>query len=392
MPLSRSGTAISTPRRIPVRSCCRTGAPRGWLLGPGFLVPTSPRSSETVVELRCRNERRCLPSSVGWHHLAGRGPGHARNAREQPDVRWFGKSVCGDYGWGIQVVQRQHPTWETYGTGLPNFVVRAMAGMGAYMYAGTDGGSFFGNYTLPGWTQVNAGLTNVRAFSFARTTDGTLYVGTWRSGVFKLPNGSSAWERLHLGLPIPTYANDLAVDDNGTLFLGTDGNGVYRLLGGSTTWQAVNTGLGIMLVYSLAHRAGDGLYAGTAVGVYRLPIGMTTWVAASSGLGNVLSRHLLSTGRTLCAGMSTSLGVYGLPSGGTTWEAVGTGWSGGTVKGIVRDGNGTLFAGTSSGVSTLPSGGTTWPALNTGLSEPSVQDLVIDASGILYAGTYGGCI
>ena len=75
----------------------------------------------------------------------------------------------------------------------------------------------------------------------------------------------------------------LATAKDGTVYVGTFREGVFRTTDQGKTWQSVNAGLKRKEVKTLL-AVGDQMYAGTADGAYRLNRADGRWTVVTSGL------------------------------------------------------------------------------------------------------------
>ena len=110
-------------------------------------------------------------------------------------------------------------------TGLTNLNVRALAGSGRYLFAGTDGGGVFHFDNPTDWDAANTGLDNLTVLTLA--LDGAnLYAGTWGGGVFISTDNGTPWQSTNDGLA-DRDVRCLAVTFE-HLFVGTLSTGVWR--------------------------------------------------------------------------------------------------------------------------------------------------------------------
>jgi hypothetical protein len=123
--------------------------------------------------------------------------------------------------------------------------------------------------------------------------DGTVFAGTWGSGVFRLDDANGQWEPRNHGLDTPrikALAISPAFSTDQTLFA-TTCDGIYASINAGITWTLSSAGLPVSAgVYALAvspaYASDHTLYAGVSdSGVYRSQDGAETWVPITAGIG-----------------------------------------------------------------------------------------------------------
>ena len=124
------------------------------------------------------------------------------------------------------------------------FPARASHGM----YKSESGGA-------PGtWVAINNGLPiaptqllNINAIAVHPTLSNTVYIGTWKNGVYKTTDGGQNWMPMNSGLT-SADARSLAVDANSpqVVYVGLgEGKGVFKSVNGGVLWGAINSGLSL---------------------------------------------------------------------------------------------------------------------------------------------------
>lgn len=165
------------------------------------------------------------------------------------------------------------------------------------VYKSLDGGAH--------WTAANQGIDGVGGFpptlgvvtlAIDPQNPATLYAGrTSGLGVFKSTDGGGQWSAASNGLPegnpggLGEVVRALAIDPQtpGTLYAGTFQSGVYKSTDGGNQWDATNDGLGDLVILTLAidPLAPGTLYAGTRDGgVFKSADGGTSWLAMNEGM------------------------------------------------------------------------------------------------------------
>lgn len=186
---------------------------------------------------------------------------------------------------------------------------------------------------------------------------GTVYaVGT--AGVLVTADGGSSW-RSAGPAPAP-YLLSLAFDprDPETLYVSTWKNGVFRTADGGRTWSALGASFGAPI--AVDPQSPSTIYAGTASGVAKTLDGGKTWRPADSGL---VASDVLATATDprdeaiVYAG--TDEGLFRSGDRGRTWQALRQGAS---VEAVAVDpGNSArLLASGSDGIMLSTDGGRTW--------------------------------
>jgi len=129
----------------------------------------------------------------------------------------------------------------------------------------------------------------------------TLYVSTWKKGVFRTTDRGRTWT------PLGTrFSGPMAVDPqaSSTLYFGT-ADGIAKTVDGGMTWRAADSGIVASDVLSTATdpRNGNVVYAGTDSGFFRSDDGGRTWKTLKLGVtGQAIavdpahSTHLLASG------------------------------------------------------------------------------------------------
>jgi photosystem II stability/assembly factor-like uncharacterized protein len=228
----------------------------------------------------------------------------------------------------------------------------------------------------------------------------TLYLSTWRSGVFRTSDAGRTWSALGATLGAP-----IAIDPRApsTLYAGR-GNTLVKTADGGTTWQPAGTGIVSSDVLSTATdpRNDRVVYAATDAGLIRSGNRGRAWATLRPGVGQAIavdpsnSAHLLASGPR---------GIVMSTDGGRTWSsAAGSvtgdakrshkdGW--GQVSAIVFDPHHprTVFAAEfGAGLITSTDGGRVW---RQAANRPAwISTIVADplGSGTLYTNFDGGLL
>lgn len=266
------------------------------------------------------------------------------------------------------------------------------------VYAGTAQGVFRSDDAGVSWRSASAGLppaTRVQTIAIDPTAAGTLYAGTYGSGIFQTTNGALAWTAAASGMRdayVPALA--LAPSSSLALYAGTLGGGVYQSVDGARSWTASNAGLPLGLVYSVvSDSASPGtLFAATFEGVQKSADGGGSWQASSNGLPVYPVAALAAapgSPERLFAG-TLGGGLFQSADGGVRWTTSGQGLNDAYVSSIAVDPSSatTLYAGTnhpydgsnSERVYKSTDGGSSWSQTSLDASSFSIDFLAINTA------------
>jgi hypothetical protein len=247
---------------------------------------------------------------------------------------------AGGYG-GVTMTTDGGTTW-TF-SGIPDWVVTAVAVRGSIAVAAAGGGGIFISTDDGGtWTAQNNGLSGKTPNSVLITDDGStgikLHTGTTYTGIYASSDTGKNWSQTSdVFYRVTGFASLGSV-----LLAGTMGESIYRSTDNGTTWTRPGTSSEMIL--SLVTN-GNRIYAGTNGGgvLVSMDTGSTF---TTSGLADAVVRSLATTGTKVFAGGST--GIWLTMNNGASWSMMNTGLTDTSVYSLWINGP-DLYASVSSG-------------------------------------------
>jgi ligand-binding sensor domain-containing protein/signal transduction histidine kinase len=275
------------------------------------------------------------------------------------------------------------------------------------------------------WT-MQQGLPPGTIFDIWQSRDGFLWLGT-QTGLVRFDGVRfTAAETLYPDLPENLWVRSGFEDANGTVWIGTNDTGIYRIQRGSVTHYSTKEGLPSDQIYCLIPGAQGSSLACTANGVAKISGGKieTRHVGSQKGTEGVRAACLAPDGKlwigneatTLYSG-SQAIPLRSIPSDASIraiacrHDSIWVGTTAGLVElkgsvqklyttkdGLAEDGvlslnegtDGSLWVGTRGGFSRLRNGEFESFLPEDGLSQSSVSSLYEDREGSLWAGTKHG--
>ncbi len=157
-------------------------------------------------------------------------------------------------------------------------------GHGYGVYKSSDGGE-----TLREANDANTAEQDVHALVVDPRSEDIVYIGTFRGGVFRTPDGGRSWQALNRGLP-GLDVRALAIDPSNpfVLYAGLENGSVYKTVDAGANWLPSSYGMASeAMVHTLAINpvTPQVVYAADArTGVYRSEDGGKSWVLINRGL------------------------------------------------------------------------------------------------------------
>ena len=272
--------------------------------------------------------------------------------------------------------------------GLPRGLVAGVAvGRDGAVWGATSAGLFVlrGGRVAP----LPAGLEPLRAGVLSRVVEdalGTLWVGTSGAGLARFAGGRVSFlaERDGVGDAIRA----LHLDRDGRLWIGTNGAGVSRLRDGSFTAYTTREGLSRDFAYTVFEDGRGTLWAGSAGGLDRFD-GRVFAKASPPWAGPVAVRSI-AEGPDGALWIGTyGAGAWRLKDG--RWQGFGArdGLAHDTVRAVLADRKGRVWAATNGGLSVFEDGA--WRSFRAadGLPSHSLIGLAEDRDGGLWIGSDG---
>ncbi len=223
----------------------------------------------------------------------------------------------------------------------------------------------------------------------------TLFVGTYGEGIFRSEDGGAHWVPANIGLNDKFILNVTGVKEE-LLFAGTIRAGLFVSHDDGRHWSSANRGLENTEVQSVTALPTKQLFAGTGQGVYTSRDQGGHWVPFNEGIGSVLVRSIVADRAGVLYAATQGRGIFKRRPGEDRWKEwvrgfYDQGMEERAVRTLALGKDGTLFAGTlGTGIFRNEDGGTQWRRVNRGLNNLSIRALVVDQRGILYAGTGEG--
>ncbi len=281
-------------------------------------------------------------------------------------------------------------TFSTYGPaeGLPSGLVAGVAvGRDGAVWGATSTGLFVLREErvapLPKGLEA---LGAVILSSVAEDALGTLWIGTNGSGIARFAKGRLSFLGSADGVGDAVLA--LHADRDGRIWAGTNGAGASRLRDGSFTTWASREGLSRDFSYTTFQDGRGTLWAGSAGGLDRFD--GTAFVPASPPFGRTFAVRSIAEGpdRALWIG-SYGGGVWRLLDG--RWQGFSSrdGLAHDTVRAVLADRKGRIWAATNGGLSVLEGGAWRSYRAGGGLPSDSLIGLAEDRDGNLWIGSDG---
>ncbi len=314
-------------------------------------------------------------------------------------------------------------------TGLPSDYVHALAADGTgTVWAGTDRGlarlGTGGVESVP--LPVEGPPPSVRSLLVG--SDGAVWVGTQKDGLFVLRSGGVARITSGQGLPgnsvfalapaaggavwVGLYDGGLALveaarvlpaaqalpsnrvwcllaEPDGTLWIGTEGGGVSRLSRGRLETLSTREGLPHGFVRSLAFDREGSLWVGTNAGLSRLRDRKVTVYGARQGLLDENARSVCEDGAGTVWVATDSDGLFRVDGERVVRPPGEAALAGRELRSVVPDGRGGVWAGSNGqGLFHVGREGVTRLGRAEGLPSETVYALAVGPDGTVWAGTW----
>jgi len=261
------------------------------------------------------------------------------------------------------------------------------------IFVGTqDGDAFRSTNNGESWIEMKIDTSKPLVFSLSFDSLGNSFAGT-RIGIFRSSDNGETWTfSTDSSVNIPTRAFLICQQNN--IFAATT-RGIFRSTNAGDSWTQVNNGITDTSIWSLTKNRYGVIFAGANNGkIFRSIDFGDTWKQTKFSIpgGTVFSLAANSYGY-LFAGMVDPTGYRGCyisSDNGDNWEK--TNLPNYNVMSLNINSNDHIFAGTNYYVYQSTDNGQTWQSINKGLTDWSIRTMIIDKNGYLYAGTYGGGI
>ncbi|HTS00321.1 MAG TPA: YCF48-related protein, partial [Bacteroidota bacterium] len=277
------------------------------------------------------------------------------------------------------------------------------------------------------WVQTNGPGSGYDVRSFAATSQGTLYAGTWTDGtIWKTTNLGGSWTQCG-PIPNPNPVLSICALPNDHLLACVYLKGIFRSTDGGASWQERDSLLtDATLRMSVVDDSGyvwvatvSGLFCSTnegatwslreAGGFYQVLLDSShailttdgTYLYRSTTHGRTWTKTILAPCGDLRGvhpdgsyfGVTASSGIYRSTDLGATWTDMHSGvtWSGYTDA-MTFSAGGRIFYGrdgSAGGMLYSADTGKTWTILNSGLTTNRVLPLFRHPSGYIFVGTNG---
>jgi len=235
-----------------------------------------------------------------------------------------------------------------------------------------------------------------RAYAFAQTRDGSLYVGL-RGRVARSTDGGKTWtlggEGLHPHMPVLEIITVGQPGRDSVLYAAT-GDGVYRSTDQGSTWQRHREGLGSIEVKALVKGSTGSVIAATPMGLYRRSPERGKWQLVDQAFRGTHFYDLAgdAASHILYAGMEN--GLVRSTDGGKTWTEVASELTPHGMPGVLvdpQDPDHVFIRLAFERVYESYDGGQTWKARWEGMETYHVVlSMARSPTGSLWAGTQDG--
>lgn len=288
---------------------------------------------------------------------------------------------------GVYVSTDQARSWRAISAGLNHASVLSLQFIGDTLFAGTTAGLYRLRDTQ--WEQVDP-VVAVAVNAIMLRADGTAYIATNGSGVFKSADAGESWTRL-AGLDSEMILSVAALDAQ-TLIAGTSGHGAFVTRDGGRTWHALGLFAG-EYVSSIVMDPRDGktIYLSTHSGLFRSRDGGVTWQRLLGGIETEIDYALLFTPERIYAATGNR-GVFVSEDDGGSWQNDSAGLPGGVAMlAIAQLDAQTILVGAQNGIYLTQNAGKRWQPVNDGLGVPQIHALALNPqSEALFAATEDG--
>ncbi|MCB1037783.1 MAG: hypothetical protein KDD47_28375, partial [Acidobacteria bacterium] len=219
--------------------------------------------------------------------------------------------------------------------------------------------------------------------------EGSLWIGTARSGLFRLNDGDFLLWGMREGLS-SSSARTVFQDHEGALWIGTDGGGLNRLFDGRVTHYSAADGLPRDVVLAVYESSPGTLWIGTAGGgLSRFEDGRFTTFSTADGLSSAAVTCLFAD-RQQSLWIGTAGGLNRMRRGQLETFTTGDGLSSDIIRALLQDREGDLWIGTDAGLNRFRNGQITSFSTRDGLASDQILALHEDRDGILWIGTDAG--
>ena len=111
-------------------------------------------------------------------------------------------------------------------------------------------------------SEINTGLTNLRAHSLAINPNDHIFVGTLGGGFFRSIDGGDSWNEINSGL-INKWIKTFTIATNGDFLAWTGISGLFRSTDNGESWMQVIDNLKGNDVHCLSTNSSGDIFAGT---------------------------------------------------------------------------------------------------------------------------------
>lgn len=249
------------------------------------------------------------------------------------------------------------------------------------LYAGTWGSGVH-YFEKDDWHFRSMGVGSSMLAVLAKGPDGNLYAGT-EGGVSVLSPGAEIWSAIG---PENIYVKTLGFGNKGEVYAGSYGRGFWVRERGKE-WDARNKGIYNTNILSVAVSDQGEIFAGTKQGLYINVKGDDGWEEVPDLYGMKVYSVLVDGKRVYAA---TSNGLFVGSASAKGWRRAEGDIGFMPVTALTRDAS-FIYAGTDTdGIYRTSLIKEEWGQVNDGLGNMRIRNLLTDQGGTVYAGTYGG--